>query len=383
MNPLCCQLVVSGASQPGHPRPRLLRSAVRRAAFTLVELLVVIAIIGILVALLLPAIQAAREAARRSQCKNNLRQIAIACLNHESTHKRFPYGGWSFYWMGDPDQGIGPQQPGGWIYSTAPYLEEQAMFNLGAGLPWAQKKVELGKQMAAVVPVFNCPTRRAPRTMPAFSPTNVSCENGKEPINANLPSEVAKTDYAINGGADGFDDGAGGSAGGPIESCLHQGGFGGDAPGLYPNCEGWHIQDGPGYWNTFDGVTGWRYGARMAQIVDGASQTVLVGEKIMQPYFYEHSCPATQPGVPADQPSKGNGGDNSSMYQGWDIDSVRKAGLAQDHDAEPLTGGAGNFFGGPHTGAANISFCDGSVRSIEYEVEGFEKMVRRNDADKL
>ena len=85
----------------------------------------VIAIIGILVALLLPAIQAAREAARRTQCKNNLRQIALACLNHESTHKTFPHGGWGWHWMGDPDKGFGRKQPGGWIYQATPYLEEE------------------------------------------------------------------------------------------------------------------------------------------------------------------------------------------------------------------------------------------------------------------
>jgi len=66
--------------------------SMRRRAFTLVELLVVIAIIGILVSLLLPAVQAAREAGRRSECQNNLKQLALGCLNFECTYKRFPRG---------------------------------------------------------------------------------------------------------------------------------------------------------------------------------------------------------------------------------------------------------------------------------------------------
>jgi prepilin-type N-terminal cleavage/methylation domain-containing protein/prepilin-type processing-associated H-X9-DG protein len=350
-----------------------------RRAFTLVELLVVIAIIGILVALLLPAIQAAREAARKAQCKSNLRQVAVGMIMHENTHKRFPYGGWSFGWMGDPDQGVGPQQPGGWVYTVGPYLEEQAVFNLGAGLPWAQKKVALSKQMGTAVPVFSCPTRRGQNPMPNIAASGGSCENGAVPRNAELATEVAKGDYAANGGQGaGFAVGAGGTGGAPEESCLNQGGFGGSSPGTYPACN-WHITDSATYWNTlFNGVVGWRVGARIGQITDGASKTVLVGEKLMQPYFYANSCPGT-----GTESSKGNGGDNSSMYQGWDIDTVRQGGIRQDYNADNPESGVANIFGSAHTGSANIAFCDGSVQSIDYEVETFNQMVSRNDGDEL
>lgn len=98
-----------------------------RTGFTLVELLVVIAIIGILVALLLPAVQKAREAAQRAQCVNNLRQMGLACLNHESARRYFPK---SFGYTQTQSKLEEQRTGAGWIVTVLPYMEEQALFDL-------------------------------------------------------------------------------------------------------------------------------------------------------------------------------------------------------------------------------------------------------------
>src|SRR4051794_33433415 len=87
-----------------------------RRGFTLIELLVVIAIIAVLISLLLPAVQAAREAARRSQCVNNLKQLGLSILNYESSNTSLPWGQKGCCW-------------GTWILPTFPGMEQQALFN--------------------------------------------------------------------------------------------------------------------------------------------------------------------------------------------------------------------------------------------------------------
>jgi prepilin-type N-terminal cleavage/methylation domain-containing protein len=102
----------------------------RRRAFTLVELLVVIAIIGTLIGLLLPAVQSAREAARRSQCSNNMRQVGLAVLNFESTKQKLPAFTDDGEFSGVPGALTGATQPGySWITHCLPYMEEVGLYN--------------------------------------------------------------------------------------------------------------------------------------------------------------------------------------------------------------------------------------------------------------
>jgi prepilin-type N-terminal cleavage/methylation domain-containing protein len=104
------------------------RLSPRRHGFTLVELLVVIAIIGILVALLLPAVQAAREAARRTKCINNLKQMTLAIQNHESAKKRFPPGQLSGDEHPNCDSASGKTYTN-WAIEILPYMEEQPLYD--------------------------------------------------------------------------------------------------------------------------------------------------------------------------------------------------------------------------------------------------------------
>ncbi len=153
-----------------------------RPAFTLVELLVVIAIIGVLVALLLPAIQSAGEAARRTQCLNNLKQLGIALQNFASAEKHFPPGSVAKTY---PDQPNHPQTFYRWssLAHLLPYMENQSVRDLldislplympGAGYPVADKN-KAG--VAQVLPEFLCASDRGQPVKSEWGPTNyVAC----------------------------------------------------------------------------------------------------------------------------------------------------------------------------------------------------------------
>jgi|SRR5262245_28621376 len=139
--------------------------AFTRRGFTLIELLAVIAIVGVLTALLLSAVQRAREAANRAECANNLRQLALAFHAHHNTHKFLPTAGTD--WGTPPTfvngvPAVGEHQGAGWGYQILPYLEAENIWRGGdAATDNARQRFIVG----GVLPVFFCPSRRAPTTV--------------------------------------------------------------------------------------------------------------------------------------------------------------------------------------------------------------------------
>ena len=306
------------------------------AAFTLVELLVVITIIGILIALLLPAVQAAREAARQLQCQNNLKQLGLAALNHESTTGRFPSNGWYCLWVGDPDLGDSWQQPGGWMYNLLPYMEQQPLHDLQAGKTGQVRKDAATQMIQTPLAVLYCPSRRAAALYPnIIIPLYTS---------TNAVDKVAKSDYAGNSGdvhCHYGDCGNYQSSGASTEADF--GAIAGNATGvIYPGSR-----------------------TTMAQIRDGTSNTYLLGEKYLSPDWYDTADPYAY-------------GDNTAALVGDNATNVRWTNNSLDVTVTyagwtPRQDRLGDFnwnvFGSAHSSGCNMVFCDGSVHSISYSID--------------
>lgn len=345
------------------------RNATRRTAFTLVELLVVIAIIGILVALLLPAVQSAREAARRAQCQSNLKNVSLAVLNYESSHRSFPLGT-QFPNIEDNGYKIQTRTDFGesWLVSILPYLENQALFDSfvfedpQTGDPVAMQADINSQQRGTEISVLMCPTDE-----------NNQTKYGGQGGN------WARGNYAANVGL----------------GALHTG-----APPLQvivgPNSSGWNgvshrtgqkLSDSIHY--LVRGVMGPNASVALRQITDGTSNTIMLGE--------------IRSGVSEADPrgtwAFGHAGGNLIAYYGFNGDDAGP-NYSGDPNADDIGGGGSGrrssldcsdpylmavgmpCYGPPtsvdfdqatmrsmHTGGVFAAMCDGSVQFVEDTIE--------------
>jgi prepilin-type N-terminal cleavage/methylation domain-containing protein len=283
----------------------------QRQAFTLIELLVVIAIVGVLLSLLLPAVQKVREASLRTQCANNLHQIGLAVQAYHDAYSMFPRGGTNDVY---PTGSTNPlatagdpnnRQQWSWAYRILPYLEQEALFNESVTSVVEKTPVK----------VYYCPSRRAPIAY-----------NGK-----------AKIDYAGNAGT---------SANG--------------TNGVIVRSDYLDFTSTPAIPVTFSSV-------RIATVTDGASNTLLVGEKQLDP---------TQLGLTTD--------DNESYVRpGWngDYEVYRTAAEQPELDEARDYLGSCTYFGSAHASSFQAVFCDGSVRVVRYSVDltVWQRACIRND----
>jgi prepilin-type N-terminal cleavage/methylation domain-containing protein len=328
-----------------------------RRGFTLVELLVVIAIIGILVALLLPAIQASREAARKTECKNNLKQIGLASLSHESAHGFLPSSGWGYKWVGLADAGYGDDQPGGWAFNVLAYLEDRQLRDAAlrvADMPTGFDEGPMPNAAPSVtvpLPMFRCPSKRSGGPYPLDpdpSKDRKTLAHNAPDCTADSGCLVARGDYRINSGSVVARDTPGPSSFGQAASFA------------------WFHSAGS------NGVSFQRSAVRMAQIVDGTSRTALAGEKFLSPNFYENGEFTA---------------DDQCVFSGHDNDNNGYLGNSPDIylPAQDESGGPPRefYFGSAHAIGLHMAYCDGSVHFIGYDVEGpvWMALGGRNDLE--
>jgi prepilin-type N-terminal cleavage/methylation domain-containing protein/prepilin-type processing-associated H-X9-DG protein len=307
------------------------------SAFTLVELLVVITIIGLLMGLLLPAVNAARESARSSQCKNNLRQIGLAAQSHVTQYGFFPSSGTTSNYTGDPNLGFDPiRQTGGWLYNILPFMGMDAIHDIGKGDGATATPAHLAMLRGTTVPSFICPSRRSPTSK--FPPSNGAAATT---TNATTPAtNLAKTDYAA--------------------------------------CAGSNVSGGTGDGN---GVSYQLSRVRPQDITDGLSQTIFASEKYMNRLNYFGGSTTM-----SDSSDNNSAFDSSGSQQNRWVpypgnSSTYTATLPVADSMAPLPDDPSYRFGSNHPSGMNTVFCDGSVTMIPFGInlDAFGCLGVRND----
>ena len=293
--------------------------------FTLVELLVVIAIIGVLVALLLPAVQAAREAARRMSCSNNLKQIGIALHNYENSLQVLPYG--SDY----------PYKNGGtWAAFILPYAELQGHFDL---FDFNQKLVHANNLQAVTTPVaiYSCPSDPQSRT-PLLK------KRGDSPgLNGGTtnPTDCVMLSYPASMGPTHPDacEFCPDSTPSPTNWCCQGCNFGTFGCGGVPN-------------GTFAGMFGrWPRSIKFSEVRDGLSNTIMAGETLPAHYVwngaFNPNFPVSGMTIPINH-MEDDGGQHGGSGRPW----ARTSGYKS-----------------MHPGGAQFLLGDGSVRMLQESID--------------
>ena len=280
----------------------------QRQAFTLIELLVVIAIIAILMSLLVPAVQKVREAAARTQCANNLKQIGLATHSYHDAHK-FVVPAWLGGNQADPDGWAT------WAVLLLPYLEQQSLYSQWNLEYLASKQTPAAYQQQLAV--FHCPLR----------PDFVLSQNDFATPGGGLGDYGASFGTEINGS----------NSNGAIIPIADM------ADSLTTDSSGNQILK-----------TNWRGQVKFTTILDGTSNTLMFGEK--------HIRPNSMRGKAEDRSIYG--GQNNSLRRmvGADPTTGNQRPLSPPNNQNGAL--ANETFGGPHAGVCQFVFCDGTVHAL-------------------